>query len=53
MAILSLRKWVSSLFQRTNKPFGFAAVGKLQYEVGYLKDLVSRNAELADVKTGL
>lgn len=35
-----------------NKPFGFAAVGNLQREVGYLKDLVSRNAEQADMKIG-
>lgn len=36
-----------------NKPLGFAAVGNLQHELGYLKDLVSRNAEQADVKIGL
>lgn len=53
MAVLPLSKWRSLLFQRKNKPFGFAVVGNLQHEVGYLKDLVSRNAEQADMKTGL
>lgn len=36
-----------------NKLFGFGTVGNLQHEVGYLKDLVSRNAEQVDMKIGL
>lgn len=36
-----------------NKPFVFFTVGNLQHEVGYLNDLVSRNAKQADMKIGL